>query len=210
MGTTLAVIAFSAMMAGCTQGRTSGSLRAVSMTNDPVEFRGEFVASFFSHDQIAGTSFMLSSVDPDRLMKGEVENAQVLHVELLWEPRAGFTPIDPAATNASIRYVVISNGEMGIYGGAGFAWPDGSLTDSSLYVSIEEATLQLQEKTAGFHDLLGVAYLEGSFNAVRDERKTRQLNYAASQLVTNALGRSRFVRDDFEIDACRRGVFASR
>lgn len=136
---------------------------------------------------------MLSSIDPDRLMKGHVEDAQVLHIELLWQPKAGFTPMDTTATNASIRYVIISNGEMGIYGGAGFARPDGDATDKTLRVSLEDASLQLQEKTAGFHDLLGVAQVTGSFNSVRDDKKTRQLNYATCQLVTNALGKTRYV-----------------
>ena len=136
---------------------------------------------------------MLSSIPPEQLMKGDVRNAQILHIELLWEPKAGQTPMDSAATNASIRYVIISNGEMGIYGGAGFALPDGDVTGTSVRVSLEDASLQLLEKTPGFHDLLGPAQLTGSFNATHDDVKTRQLNFATSQLVTNALGRTRYV-----------------
>src|SRR5690349_9619255 len=91
---------------GCTHGAASGTLRAVSNTNDPVELQGKFVASYFSHDGIAGTSFMLASVDPEQLMKGELKDGQILHIELLWPPVAGFTPMDSTATNASIRYVI--------------------------------------------------------------------------------------------------------
>src|SRR5439155_2608094 len=119
-------------LTGCTSGGVSGSLRAVSLTNNPVQLPGNFVAVYFSHDEVAGTSFMLSSVPPDQLTKGKVDNALILHIELLWEPKAGQTPMDSSATNASIRYVLISNGEMGIYGGAGFALPEGDVTGSTL------------------------------------------------------------------------------
>ena len=187
------ILASGWLQGGCTRGIPSGNLRTVSMTNDPVELQGTFVASYFSHDGIAGTSFMLASVDPEQLMKGDLRDGQILHIELLWPPKAGYTPMDATATNASIRYVIISNGEMGIYGGAGFAWPEGDATDRTLRVSLEDASLHLQEKTAGFHDLLGTAQVTGSFNSVRDDKKTRQLNYAACQMVTNALGKSRYV-----------------
>lgn len=180
-------------ISGCTGGGATGSLRANSLTNNPVQLPGSFVAAYYSHDAVNGTSFMLSSVPPDELMKGDIKNGQILHIDLLWVPLAGETPMDPTATNASIRYIIVSNGEVGIYGGAGFALPAGAVTDDSLRMSLEDASLQLLEKTSGFRDLLGPAQLTGSFNALRDDTKTRQLNYATSQLVTNALGRTRFV-----------------
>src|SRR6267142_7146664 len=104
MGLTLAAVELS----GCTHGGVSGSLRAVSLTDNPVMLPSDFVAVYFSHDVVSGTSFMLSSIPPEQLMKGEVRDAQILHIELLWEPKAGQTPMDSTATNASIRYVIIS------------------------------------------------------------------------------------------------------
>jgi hypothetical protein len=191
---TLAAAAVLVQLAGCVGGGATGELRAVSLTDHPVTLPGNYVAVYYGHDEFTGTSFMLSSVPVDKLLKGDVRDGQILHIELLWEPLAGQTPMDPTATNASIRFIVISGGEMGIYGGAGFALPSGDVTDSPLRVSLEDASIQLMQKTAGFHDLLSPAQLTGSFNAIRDEKKTRELNYAASQLVTNALGRTRYVQ----------------
>ncbi len=118
---------------------------------------------------------------------------QVLHIELLWEPKPGATPMDSSATNASIRHIVIAGGEVGVYGGAGFASPRGKPGKPRLTISLRDASLTLLEASAGFTDLLSPARLTGRFTAVHDPRKSRELHYAVSQIVTNALGRSRFV-----------------
>ena len=61
-------------------------------------------------------------------------------------------------------------------------------------VSLRDASLTLLDSSDGFRDLLGPTQLTGTFTAVHDPRRCRQLHYAISQLVTDALGRSRFVR----------------
>jgi hypothetical protein len=122
-----------------------------------------------------------------------VKSGQILHIQLLWVPLAGSTPMDPTATNASIRYVVIADGEVGIYAGAGFAVPADDLTDNTVGISLRDASLRLQQSTSGFNDLLSPAQLSGGFTALRDEQKTKQMNRHASQLVTNAFGKTTLV-----------------
>ncbi len=175
-------------------GSDNGSIRAESLGDDPAVLTCEFTSAWFSYDANAGASFMMSDISDEDLMAGKVADGQLLHVQVLWVPLAGNTPMDSSATNASIRYVVISNGEVGVYSGAGFAEPDDDLDSDRVWVTLADATLQLQESTAGFHDLLSPAQLSGSFTATRDEQKARQVNRAASQLVTNALGKTTFVR----------------
>jgi hypothetical protein len=194
LGLLLAGVA--AITSGCSNVSASGSLRAISLGRDPVELPSAFVAAYFSNDSLADTSFMLSNIKPGDLMSGSVSNAQIVHVQLLWNPRPGYTPLDPSATNACIRYIIIADGELGIYGGAGFAMPDGDLDSDTLELSLRDASLQLLEKTPGFVDLLSPAQLTGSFKASRDPQRTRQLNLAASQIVTNLLNRSRYVQQN--------------
>ena len=183
-------------LGGCSIQGTSGSLRTQSLGNDPVVFYGNFTSAYFSHSNAAGTSFMLTVSNLDDVASGKVTNGQLLHVQLLWLPKAGSTPMEASATNASIRYVVISGGEVGVYSGAGFAMLGDSLDSKRVSLSLQDATLQLQESTPGFRDVLSPAHMTGTFTARRDDNAARQLNHAASQLVTNALGRTRIVYFD--------------
>ncbi len=186
------IMAVVVVITGCA-APPGGSVQARSLGDRPVVLHSRFVAAFYTHDPTAETSFFLSDVPLEALRAGEVTEGQVLHVELLWEPKPGATPMDSSATNASIRHIVIAGGEVGVYGGAGFASPRGKPGKPRLTISLRDASLTLLEASAGFTDLLSPARLTGRFTAVLDPRKSRELHYAVSQIVTNALGRSRFV-----------------
>ena len=54
----------------------------------PADYR----VAVFTHDKITGTSIMLSDVPIEQVVSGEVRNGQMLHIELLWLPKAGETP----------------------------------------------------------------------------------------------------------------------
>ena len=154
---------------------------------------GEYITAVFAGHDATETSIFLADVSADELLSGEVGVGNVVHIDLLWLPKAGSTPMDSSATNASIRYIVIAEGEIGVYGGAGFAVPHGKTGAAILRISLEDASLTLLESTDGFVDHLSPARLSGKFTAGLDELRTRQLQFAISQLVTNALGRTRVV-----------------
>lgn len=184
---------------GCGIGETgsAGTLRSQSLRTDAVLLPADYSVAVFSNEKIAGTSIMLSDVPIEQVISGEVLNAQIMHIELLWVPKAGETPMDSAATNASIRHIVISNGQVGIYGGAGFARPsENPATSDKVTFTLRDASLALQESTKGFVDLLSPSKLTGTFSAKKDDKLARQLYIATSQLVTNALGRTRYVMND--------------
>ncbi len=175
-----------------------GTMEARSLGEEPVALPGDYVEAFYLHDPDSETSFMLSDVPLESLIEGTTTpltppTGQILHLELLWLPKPGATPMDRSATNVSIRYVVMSGGEIGIYGGAGFAAPRGKPGKRRLRMTLRDASLTLLDSTEGFRDVLGPTKLTGTFTAVHDPRRCRQLHYAISQIVTNALGRSRFV-----------------
>jgi len=192
----VAILSLFVGLGGCNvlRGRSAGQMRSQSLRTDAVVLPADYRVAVFTNDKIAGTSILLSDVPIEQVVSGEVRNAQIMHIELLWLPKAGETPMDQAATNTSIRHIVISNGQVGIYGGAGFARPSENPAEhDSVSFTLRDASLALQESTAGFVDLLSPSKLTGTFSARRDDKQARQLYFAVSQLVTNALGRTRYV-----------------
>lgn len=164
-----------------------------SLSDNPVMLAANFQFACYSHDPKSDTSFWLSDVPVEDILEGRITEAQIMHIELLWTPRPGSTPIDSSATNASIRYIIVTNGEVGVYIGAGFVNLHGKLPGSKISVSVLDASLKLGDSTDGLIDLLSPARLSGRFSATNNPELARQFQLATSQFVTNALGHTRFV-----------------
>ena len=177
--------------ASCAGPERFGSLRAQSLGDDPVALEREYITAFYADGNSVETSFILSDVGLDQLLSGQFSRGNVVRVDLLWMPKPGATPMDSSATNASIRYVIVADGELGVYAGAGFALPVGDASGRSLEVRLRDASLELLESTDGFVDLLSPATLTGTFTATHNDRRTRQLSTALRRLVNNALGSNR-------------------
>ena len=111
---------------GCMSSQPSGNLTVSSRAQNPVKLALDLQYGAFAI-QPAQHSFFLSSVPLEELLNDELENAIVLHAQLLWQPKPGATPVDPTATNVTLRLLLVTEGEVGLYGGAGFAWPSGDL-----------------------------------------------------------------------------------
>jgi hypothetical protein len=181
-------------LGGCAgAGKATGSLRAESLNDDPVVLNAQYTAVVYARDDDDTISFFLSEIPVEDLLAGDISEGQVMHIELLWRPKAGSTPMDSSATNASIRHIIMAGGELGVYGGAGFALPQGQPGGDRMRISLRDATIRLLESTDGFADPLTPARMTGSFTARHDPQLVRKLHWAISQVVTNALGRSRFV-----------------
>lgn len=180
-----------AVAGGCAHGPVQGSLRAESLRGEPVYLDERYGTAVFA--RATETSIFLADVPLERILSGEVTEGVIVHLDLLWNPKAGETPMDASATNVSVRYVVMSGGEVGVYGGAGFGRPHGKPDDEKLTLVLKDSSLTLLDATEGFVDLLSPARLTGSLTAALNERSARQIEFAASQMVTNALGRTRLV-----------------
>jgi hypothetical protein len=178
---------------GCAPGGGLGPLRSESLNDDPIVLDSDYTTLVYHHETGGDTSFVLSDVSARDLVGGAVRNGQVMHIQLLWLPKPGATPMDSTATNASIRHVIISNGEVGVYAGAGFALPSGKPGDRTLKLSVRDASVRLLEATDGFTDPLSPARITGTFTAVNDPREVRRLKNAVSQFVTNAMQETRLV-----------------
>lgn len=174
------------------------SLGGTTRTLRPVLGTGTYA------QEAAQSSFILSDVDFSQLESGAPVYGYVLHVNLLWVPKAGRTAVDPTATNTSIRLVVIAGNELGVYGGGGFAWPDGDLGEPEFTLELVGSNMSLIACTPGFQDLMSPASLTGTLRATLDDAATRRMRRSASQYVTNATRSVRWVKapeGDASLDA---------
>jgi len=183
----------SCFLVGCTIWSSVGDLKVQSQNADPVILPFTPTNAVYSYNTSGEASFWVSDIPFDELLQGVVTQGQIIHLELLWIPKPGKTPMDDSATNASIRHIIIEDGELGIYGGAGFVIPRGKLGKRTAHLSINQASLTLQDNTASFVDLLTPAQLSGDLSAQLDDGMARNLKFSISQFVTDALGYSKLV-----------------
>jgi hypothetical protein len=178
--------------AGCSI-TPGGAVEIVGSGDTAVRLTSEFTTGTYAIEP-AQTTVVFSDIPYEELATGTAKNGRFLHIEVLWRPRAGRTPVEPSSTNLSIRFVVVSNGEVGVYIGGGFAWIDGGKpADEAIGLDITGASVSLVDKTPGFVDLLSPAILVGELGAMKNAENARATRRAASQFVTNRLGHIRWV-----------------
>lgn len=189
---TAAVAAALLASAGCSF-TPGGSVEAVGSGDTAVRLVSEFANGTYSIES-AQTTVVFSDIPYEELATGTATDGRFLHIEILWRPRPGRTPIEASSTNLSIRFVVVSHGEVGVYVGGGFAWISGGKpADEELELEITGASVSLVDKTPGFVDLLSPATLVGELGAQKNAENARATRRAASQFVTNKLGHVRWV-----------------
>jgi hypothetical protein len=178
--------------AGCSI-TPGGAVEIVGSGDTAVRLTSEFTTGTYAIEP-AQTTVVFSDIPYEELATGTAKNGRFLHIEVLWRPKAGRTPVEPSSTNLSIRFVVVSNGEVGVYIGGGFAWIDGGKpADEAIGLEITGASVSLVDKTPGFVDLLSPATLVGELGALKNAENARATRRAASQFVTNRLGHVRWV-----------------
>jgi hypothetical protein len=192
-----AILASLTSLSGCslwtsTFGADETTVRIEGLGATPVALDGVLPhAAYVASD--SDSSIYASDVPIEEILKGGVRDGQFLHAQLLWIPLPGRTPVDETAMNVTLRYVVVSQGRVGVYGGGGFAWPSGKPGEDDLTLSIEGGSLSLLARSDGFTDLLTPAQLSGTLTAKLDPELTRKFRRGVSQVVTDGLGISRWV-----------------
>jgi hypothetical protein len=176
--------------------RDVGEVELVALGARPLILGREMVSAAYVRKE-SEDSFWFADVPLESLVAPEngaaVKNAMFVHAQLLWYPKPGMTPLDSTATNLTLRVVIVSEGEVGIYGGAGFARPKGDPTVGPMTLAVEGGTLTLLEKTAGFNDLLSPVGFESVLSAPLEPEIANRWRRTVSQFVTNALGKSMWV-----------------
>lgn len=187
------LLAVCTLVAGGCSVPQGGTVTTTGLGDNPVKLDSTFDSGTFAVEP-AQTTVVFSTIPYTPMAEGHARDGQFLHIEVLWRPKAGQTPVQPAATNLSIRLVVVTQGEVGVYGGGGFGWiTGGTEDDDEIGIEITGSSMALIDRTPGFVDLLTPAAMLGEVGATKDADRARAYRRAASQMVTNRLGRVRWV-----------------
>lgn len=173
---------------GC-RNTGGGRLSIRSSADQLTVLRGGFERGIYSFDGKNTATFVL--------LDGPTDNpTQAVTIRLFWTPRAGRTPIDRTATNATIHYLIFTPGdtaEAGVYSGAGFVYPSENPGGRTIEASVWESNLLLTDRSEAFNDLLGQAVLKGAFAARRDDLGVQETLRRLDNMVRERLGYPRFV-----------------
>ncbi|RLS94249.1 MAG: hypothetical protein DWI10_03720 [Planctomycetota bacterium] len=180
----------------CSSSNAPGTIAVTALGAKPLLLEHTFVASAYTVKD-SEDSFWFSDVPFERLLAHEqgtpLTDAVFLHAQLIWTPKPGLTPLASTAMNLITRLVVVSGGEVGLYGGAAFARPSGKPGADAMELVVEGGTITLLAKTKGFHDLMSPAGLTGVFSAPFAPEDATRWRRSLSQFVTNAIGESMWV-----------------
>lgn len=194
--TTLSIVGcLSLLLGGCFWEKGMDACTIQSRGESSARLATAAVIEAWSAGEASTRSIILSDFTPDQLSNEQLTGT-IVHLDLLWEPTPGKTPLVPTATNFVCRVLVFSQGEMGLYGGGGFGWPDIDSSAGTLTLDISGCSISLLEKTSGFHDLLTPAEIRGRLVARRADALVTKLQRSASQLVSNRLGAVHWVHAD--------------
>ena len=135
----------------------------------------------------------LTNIPLDLLESGNLESGQIIRnevlwiirMQVLWIPSPGKTPLVSTSTNVTIKQIIISGDEVGVYVGAGFGWPTGS-PENGMSINMEDATLVLQSSTDRFVNALKpAATMIGFINAPADTTLARKISAYAARYTNN-------------------------
>lgn len=156
---------------GCVRtiaGAPGGDFRSQSLAPEGGSLTATVVTAVYAHDPSGDTVIVLSDRPAEEILDSGIGDGQLLIIDLLWPPRPGQTPMDPSATNSSLRHLIVADGEAGTYAGAGFVRPTGSLGSATAGFRLADSTLRLIGATSGFADPLTPSQLTGSVTARLD------------------------------------------
>lgn len=183
---------------GCSSSAGAGRIDLVSRGTRQQSFARPLEHGAYSVEQ-STSSFWFSDLALEALPSAPglpAPDGVFAHVQVLWSPEPGRTPISDAATNAVVRVVIASRGEVGLYGGAAFVEHDEPLGSEEVTIAIRGGTLTLLGSSPGFADPLSPVGLTGELTARRSAEQSKSWRRAVSQIVTNATGKSTWVRGD--------------
>lgn len=173
-------------------GGSGGSSKIVSDTTASVYQTNLRTRAYTYHDDNTADIYLtdLSDAQLTAFFQKNADWSQIsgtlVHVHLFLDPKPGKTPIEPTAASASIRYAIISAGQIGIYDGAGFMLPGEKPGKDSISGSFNAAPLRLTRATDGFSDPLTPARLTMSFDAKLNDLTAPELQARIDALASIA------------------------
>lgn len=127
----------------------------------------------------------MSRTELDTAMGLENITGHIIHIHMFLKPKAGHTPIDDTATNATVRHLIVASGVSGCYQGAGFLFPKRRPGSGTFRASIDDASVRLIRATPGFVDQLGPSEVDISFTAKRDDGEARLVGARFQQILAS-------------------------
>ena len=112
------------------------------------------------------TDLTRAELDPYAPIDGV--DGHIVHIHMFIAPKAGKTPIAITATNATVRFMVLADGAVGVYEGAGFLLPSTDTDRPAFIARMQRAPLRLITANDRFTDPLGNAEFELDVVAPRD------------------------------------------
>lgn len=193
------LLASAALVLSSCKSPDGGTVELAALGARPLVLERAFTQGVY--DELdAEYSFWFSDIPFEALAGSDkgapIAEAVFLHAQLVWKPEPGRTPLSSTATNLVTRVIIVSHGEVGLYGGAGFARPKDDLGAETVELDLRGGTLTLLAKTDGFHDLLSPTSLTGVVVARRSADEAARWRRGVSQFATNALKRSMWVSAD--------------
>jgi len=194
--TTLACLALLWLMPACNAlrgGGGSGGSATIASDTTRSSFKARFSTKAYTFHDDNTADIYLTDLSDQSLTAFFAKNADwstisgtIVHIHLFLDPKPGKTPIEPTAATASIRYAIISEGQIGIYDGAGFMLPGQKPGKNSISGTFNAAPLRLTRATQAFNDPLGAARLDLSFDAKLDELAAPELQARIDALAATA------------------------
>lgn len=143
---------------------------------------------FAASDVNTATIFLSDMTVPElerALSKGGAgATGNLIHIHMFLMPKAGETPVDFTAANATVRHYVIADGAVGLYAGGSFLLPGSIPTSgSTLSARLGGATLRLTDTSGPFVDRLESSDVAGGITATRDEEAVTAIESRLPMLI---------------------------
>ena len=176
-----ALLAVVAVLPGCAP-YTRVSLSA---TDSQARLAPAYTSAAYTFTDENTVDIYVSDLSPDELSQAWATPTtdqpgrpvgQITHIHMFLRPQAGRTPIDPNASNATIRHLILApEGATGLYAGGGFLLPGSTAASGTFKGSIKSGTLALDAASPNFTDALGAARFRASFKVRRDDELARTI-----------------------------------
>lgn len=103
-------------------------------------------------------------------------SGRIVQIRMFLSPSSGSTPVGKNACSATVRHIILADGNIGVYSGGGFMWPETNVGDARLAGTVSNATMRLTGSHGNFSDRLGASTLDATFSARRDEALAKRIS----------------------------------
>lgn len=180
--------AVAALAGGCGVGPDRVQIRSIERAGDDarasLEARPTIVAyrtQGETNAEILATDLSIEDLDPANGFVGV--RGQITRLRMFTRPIAGRTPVSNSAGNAVVQHVVINDGVLAVYGGAGLLRPGARPGANPLSVVLRDGTLRLTRSNGPVADPIGTARVDLGLTASLDAAMSRLIAARLDQII---------------------------